>query len=435
MASQQYASSAASFKNFVAELGLEGLQVLFESKGWATFNDLAYSTPDPAQRVADFEEKVIPALITITDPESAKKIPRLRQLHAKAYTVATAALAEPPQTTEAKVAMPVAERQERTKLLKAKLTGFDVIGQNAPSTTLVDKMATIMSKAHVLYVGWEKCTSREQEMVQEVEIKALRLSPEGFLLQDVAPEASTEITGELQFDFALRRRALAADIAGLCGFKSMDSWHEVLKAHLMKEPPSGWRRVSWKQLRDADVALWRYISVQCDDGGPTKKTEENITAFEAALKKGVYDPEVRLHLMFLQGSSSAGASGSGGGGAPAKGNGAPTKSETNKLRNRIDELQKQMSSIKRKAPDQPSAPGGGKAGGKAKSGGRGPKAWGNDPVTTPDGRRICFGYNLDGCREAGDGKSCSKGAHVCPVCVHSHPNDCNHPKSRCPRKA
>ena len=66
-------------------------------------------------------------------------------------------------------------------------------------------------------------------MQQEPEVKGLRITPEGLLLQDVAPEGRTDISGELHFDYALRRKALAADIGGLCAYRTMNMWHETLK--------------------------------------------------------------------------------------------------------------------------------------------------------------------------------------------------------------
>ena len=163
MSSSQYARSEASFKAFAEELGLKDLILKFVAKGWASFNDLAFSTPDPAKRIEQFEEQVIPALIDVKVDAQAKLVPRQRQLHAKAFAVSAAALAEPPAATEQKVHMPPAERQEKMGELKKAINGFDLAGQNAPSTALIDRMVSIVSKSHVLYVGWERCTSREQE--------------------------------------------------------------------------------------------------------------------------------------------------------------------------------------------------------------------------------------------------------------------------------
>ena len=67
----------------------------------------------------------------------------------------------------------------------------------------------------------------------------MRLTPEGLLLQDASPEIVTDVSGEFLWDYALRRRACAADIAGLLPYDAMDSWHEALKCYLLQKPSSG----------------------------------------------------------------------------------------------------------------------------------------------------------------------------------------------------
>ena len=76
----------------------------------------------------------------------------------------------------------------------------------------------------------------------------------------------------------------------------------------------------------------------------------------------------------------------------------------------------------------PPAPFQGKGGGRNKGGGKGsgprlPPALIGKDLKTPDGRNICFGFNLpEGCRNAEPGKSCPRGAHVCcePGCYKAH---------------
>ena len=60
-----------------------------------------------------------------------------------------------------------------------------------------------------------------------------------LLMQDMAPDPQTDISGELLWDFALWRRAAAADIAGMLTYESMDSWHDSLKTVWLQKPPSG----------------------------------------------------------------------------------------------------------------------------------------------------------------------------------------------------
>ena len=69
----------------------------------------------------------------------------------------------------------------------------------------------MLTKGHAKYIAWEKCTSKEQELFEEPEVKGLRITPDGLLLQDIAPDPSTDLSGEFLWDYALRRRACAGD--------------------------------------------------------------------------------------------------------------------------------------------------------------------------------------------------------------------------------
>ena len=112
-------------------------------------------------------------------------------------------------------------------------------GANHPSQALIDRHLTILVKGAVRYAAWEKCTSQQQELQDEEVIKGLRIDPaSGALMQDVAPDKTTDLSSELLWDFALRRRASAADISGLIRFEPMNDWHEDLKSHLLETPPS-----------------------------------------------------------------------------------------------------------------------------------------------------------------------------------------------------
>ena len=103
----------------------------------------------------------------------------------------------------------------------------------------------MLANGHVKYISWDKCTSKEQEMLEEPEIKGLRITPDGLLLQDVAKDMQTDLSGEFLWDFALRRRACAGDISGLISYEAQNEWQEYLKSIYLEAPPPGHRRVSW----------------------------------------------------------------------------------------------------------------------------------------------------------------------------------------------
>ena len=52
-------------------------------------------------------------------------------------------------------------------------------------------------------------------------------------------ELQTNISGEMLWDYAIRRRSLACDIGGLMVFESGNAWHESMKEALLKTPLQG----------------------------------------------------------------------------------------------------------------------------------------------------------------------------------------------------
>ena len=156
------------------------------------------------------------------------------------------------------------------------MKGVDCKGPNMPSTALVDRFVTILARGHVKWFPWEQLTSRELEMTSEPEQKVLRLNADGLLLQDVEPDPTTVLTGEFLWEYALRRRSIACDLAGLCKYSVMDRWTEVLKSYLLKEASAGYRKVGWHQLLAADKALWHEVACHTEEGCKAVATDESL---------------------------------------------------------------------------------------------------------------------------------------------------------------
>ena len=74
----------------------------------------------------------------------------------------------------------------------------------------------------------------------------------------------------------MRRRALAADLAGLASFDSFNTWHEATVAEYLREPLPGYAKVSLAQLRCADTEVFRIAGETCRNG-TKRKTGESQT--------------------------------------------------------------------------------------------------------------------------------------------------------------
>ena len=109
------------------------------------------------------------------------------------------------------------DRSARTEALRAKITGFDVTGPNLPSIQLIDTCTTILTKGHVKHIAWEKCTSKDQEAVDDPIVRGLRITPDGLLMQDVAPDpkipTSTGSSSETTLSGGVRLQRRLQDFA------------------------------------------------------------------------------------------------------------------------------------------------------------------------------------------------------------------------------
>ena len=417
-------SGPAAFTAYVRDLKLADLLPIFAENGWDTFANFAFSVPT-GSKDDYFEDKVAPVLLKLDTPVGKRMLPRVRQLYAQAYSVASESMKQftIQEGASQKVHMVPAERADRVAKLKASISGFELKGPNNPSTELSDRMVTMLTRGFVKYVPWERCTSKEQEMLQEPEIKGLRITESGLVLQDVAPESSTDISGELLFDYALRRRALAADIAGLCSFQTMNSWHETLKNYVLKKPAQGHKRISWAQLKAADVALWMAVGQACEDGcKPKPDSTTGLTMFEEQFKMHMFADDVRQHLMFLQcpnGPQIAEPSSSERGRPESANN-----NTVNKLKHRIEQLEQQQRLTKQRLTNKGDGKGNTKGDGKGKGHRRDkipiPSALRGLHVKTANNENLCFNFNLSSCPHAVAGQRCNRGWHVCARCLGNH---------------
>ena len=409
------------------DYGLKDLAGKFKEMGWDTFSDFAFATSDPSGKDASaFQKEVVETVLT---GEQKAMIPKLRRLYAQSYIYATKAMtdeADPKPVTEI-VPMHDADRNSRTKALRDRITGWKLAGHNLPSQALVDKFSTMLTKGHVKYVAWDKGTSKEQELLEEPDVKGLRITPEGLLLQDVAKDFKTEISGEFLWDFALRRRACAGDVAGLLTYEAQNEWQEILKTTFLKQAPPGHRRVSWAQLRNADVELWSQVAMMCEEGTKATNAGEQ-TAFEKAWRTKMHDQDVRACLAFLPGPASSTSTEL----AvykqpvnlvPGPGPSSGESSEVQKLKRRLEQQDNQINNLKFGKTSRGNRKGKGKdkGKGKGKTEGRAPPDLGRRPSRTPNGENICFNFNrASSCPLAKAGGQCHRGRHVCIACYGDH---------------
>eukprot|EP00971_Amphidinium_carterae_P312791 6216505-Amphidinium_carterae.1 len=190
---------------------------------------------------------------------------------------------------------------------------------------------------------------------------------------------------------ALFRRGVALDMADLMDFNIHQRLVHRYLHDLVQEPIPGYSRVTWAQIKKCDEEIWRRMADMTQ--GSLKRDAEGRRPLDKVAEQLLDDPRVfylLLPLPSLSASSSA------------------TQVTTSKRR----------ASTSRSFAATP-APrkfqkGSGKGQTKGQNKDRGPPA----PAALrgmllqhPDGRRVCYNYNLGGCHV----KDC-KHAHICAKC-------------------
>ena len=159
------------------------------------------------------------------------------------------------------VRMPLAERTQRTAALKKRLVGVHWSVDIEPSHKLQDLVAQMVSDQTLLWIPWDRLTSRAMEITADKTDSLVQFDSSGILkVVKKQQDATCSGTGEYAVRLALQRRSLAFELGQLCRYEHLEEWHEmILQIHMRVQPP-GLQRVTMGQLREADKVLFTKIS-------------------------------------------------------------------------------------------------------------------------------------------------------------------------------
>ena len=382
--------STASFKSRALEIGMsEALCNLLRDNGVSTYGAFAFICPYiPGQGDEAVLMDATEALIhrPLTAPEKIV----IRRLFFEAHTMSIADMKqrfEREDTSEpTRVAMP--ERIARLEAQKTRLPGLHYSSETEPSHKCVDTVFQMITDQQITWIPWERLTNRASEAVNSKKDLQITFDSSGSLkLSKAQNDQVGTISGEIQVRQALQRRARAFDLAHICSYQVMESWHEKLFEILQREPPANCSRVTMQQAKDADRMLWKKMSESTR--GSVAQRPDGTKPVEVSLAMLSNDPEVHFLMMPIPKSS-----------RPAPYDRDP------------------------KNPNDKKGKGKGK---KEKDG----KASTGPPEgchhKTPQDKPICFGYNRGFCKFASDGKRCKRGFHVCWKCFKPQPyTSCQH---------
>ena len=109
----------------------------------------------------------------------------------------------------------------------------------------------------LVYQHPNKFTARQHELQLKKAGKEVSLDGSGSLTVRDKPQHSTcDTNGELELVQALRRRALAFDLVGVCSYETMNLYHSLLIQRIQDAPPPSYAKVSVMQALRADRAAF-----------------------------------------------------------------------------------------------------------------------------------------------------------------------------------
>eukprot|EP00435_Cladocopium_sp_Y103_P052415 s972_g16.t1 len=213
---------------------------LFKDAGISTMGKLAFASsyvPGAADDspFTDLVKKAIKREPTLGE------LSALRRLFSGSYAATAAEMksivVEQTDETPTRRLAP-AERSERYESQQKRLTGIKIRGMFEPGGSLVDAADTSLS-----------CDSNG----------VLKMNRKDHVVP-------CEVTSELQVKYCLTRRGLALEQGNLFSFENHEKWAEKLFASRLNEPPTGYARVSFRQMQLADAKLFVVLGAKCRSG-------------------------------------------------------------------------------------------------------------------------------------------------------------------------
>ena len=407
--------STAAFEKQAANLGLEdGWIQALKNAGVTTLGRLAFSCGQPGTPVT---EQDVRNLMTASDPGgriTVGDLATMRRLIFEAQTavVALARSQADPNADPTLRKMPPAERSSRIANQRVRLQGLSMEGNMEVAHQVYDQLNGMMEADTLKYLAPAKCITRMQEITSAKPPKELKLdtSGTGITVKDSITEQQCSTGTELDLLEAMTRRSLAFDAMGLVDFHIFQKWIQYLFNLMRQPPPPNFKAPTLTQLLRADRQAFVRLQELSRDG--IKPHADGTRPLDALIDNLPKDHTVVYYMLPTAQEKTR----------PKPAKPATQKTETASWKNWSNEKSSSWKSAKQTQWKK----GSGKTGGSGKL----PYQLKNCASATPEGKRLCFAYNIDGCDKAAAGDSREKGVHVCAT------KGCfgNHPHYSCPKK-
>lgn len=406
MASTSLADSEASFTRQANMLGLhedwtEGLI----NVGINTLGKLAFAIGQPGQVVEDaavrdlLNSTHVARVITVGDVAVVKRL----TFEAQTAVIAIIRSQSDPNSDPSQRKLPVVERNARLAEQRRRLVGMSLEGPLEVAHSVYDIVSGMLESDSLKYLHPSKCITRAMEISSQKPPKELKLdsSGTGIVVKEAAAQQECSVQGELDLMEALTRRSLAFDAVGLVKFEVFNSWINWMFQTIRQQPPPNFQKATLTQLLRADRQAFVRLQELSRDG--IKPDPTGTRPLDRLIENLTGDHTVTFHLLPTA--------------HPVKVQGDSSKKSDDKKGSYNDYSKwgghKANKQWKKK---QTWSKGGNKNGGKL------PEALRGCASSTPQGDRICFAYNINGCNKCKPGESCDRGKHVCANkgCFQNH---------------
>ena len=267
--------SEAVFVQRLSELGLAELRDRLRELGWLSHGNFAFFVTSAPGGVVDeekFANSVVRPIFNLgAEAALPAKTSAVRRLFFESHALTVGELRHRVERTDSDAPrkVPQAEREARKKTLRARLSpGLRVEGELDPANVVVDRFVAMVDDNTIEWVPWEEVAKRDQEITTRPGQKRWGPDAHGVVKEKtVKNEVHADVGSALKISWALQRRGIAAEVAGLMTFEA----HEKIKAHLLtaltrEVPDSRFSPPSLEAIRMADKEIWKKLSVACREG-------------------------------------------------------------------------------------------------------------------------------------------------------------------------
>lgn len=259
--------SSAAFAERALQIGVEQWIVdKFVAKDFSTFGRFAFAIAHSPQ--SQDERPFKNFVDDLLDTEAtAAQLAVLRRLFFEAHTMAVMEVRNRVETSSDPATvvkkLPTAERLARQTEQQKRLGGIVFTPETMPANSLVDHFVEMYESGILTYIKPEQCCSRAQEVLVVKKYPSITTDANGMLkVGSKTSDPTCEANSEIKLRGALQRRHLAMDQANLASFSVMEQWAQLLFAHLLKEQPRGFSKVTLQQILDCDRQLFVLASHQ-----------------------------------------------------------------------------------------------------------------------------------------------------------------------------